>query len=83
MSNVKLYAVESIVAYESPSYQFVYLDIAAAKEKFDELVAVEQAEKKSYNYITLVEFPLGGDMVCDRKEIIEWHPSKRTVTKAA
>lgn len=82
MDNIKLYSVAIQDPYSPDIANWVYLDLAAARAKFDELVAVEIPKAESYDYITLREFPAGGDMVEDGHDILEWSPKKHAVIAA-
>lgn len=80
--NIKLYAVTVESSYEPPIHEWLYLDVSAAKAKFDELVAHELQQKKSYDYITLRAVPMGGDLIDDGDDVLAWNPDKRQVENA-
>lgn len=78
-NDIKLYAVLVEVEYEAPTAVMVFLDTAAAKAKFDELVEKEASKPACYDYISLREFPLNGDMVNDGRDVMVWNPNKKTL----
>lgn len=80
--NIKLYAVMVEAYYEPPIHEWLYLDVSAAKAKFDELVAHELQQEKSYDYITLRAAPMGGDLIVDGEDVLVWNPDKHRVENA-